>query len=109
VVSRHLVEDSRDLDVLEGRDQAQERLVVELAKDVARAILRQEAEGRDLLRLRQALHGLGDVGRVAVLEHAQVARVGAAPHEGLHGLLKTGLAVHPCRSSHTVAPIRTSR
>ena len=47
--ARHLVEDARDLDLVEHPHQLQERVVVELGDELARALPRQRTEGRDLI------------------------------------------------------------
>jgi len=64
VLGGHLVEDARDLDLVEHPHQLEQRVVVELGDELARALPRQRAEDRDLIGERKlAQHG-GEVGRV---------------------------------------------
>ena len=75
VLGRHPVEDHRDLDVVQGADELEQRGVVELGQDVAGLVGPQRAEDRRAVCERKLLEDVRDVGRVGLDECLSRARV----------------------------------
>lgn len=90
VLGRHLVEDARDLDLVEGAHQLEEGVVIEFGEDLAGALRREGPKDGDLLGQRELTEHGGEVGRVGFLEQRAVGRLGRP------------LAQVPCRFEQTL-------
>src|SRR4030095_12072881 len=78
----HLVEDLRDLDLVEHPDQLEQRLVVEMRNALAGAPARERAEEGDLLGERKLAQNSREVGRMRGLEQRLLMGVGLRPGDG---------------------------
>ena len=86
MVRRHLVEDARDLELVERLDELQQRLIVELGEHLARALGRQQAEDRHLRFERQLAQQRRHVGRMRGRQQIDEATAVAALEQRLHSL-----------------------
>ena len=95
MVRRHLVEDPRDLELIEGLHELQQRLVVELGEDLARALRGEQPEHRHLRLERQLAQQRRDVGGMRRREQVDEPAAVAALEQRLNGLHTPGGLFHP--------------
>ena len=94
VVGRHLVEDARDLVLVEGADQLQQRLVVQLGQHGARPGWAAAGGRRAPLGNGQLAQRAADVGGVGVLQDLGEALLAAAAEQLLDRLGEAGRLLH---------------
>src|SRR2546426_5653270 len=97
MLGRHLVKDARDLRLVEGADESQQRGVVQPREHLAGALRGEPTEERDLLVEGQALEGRSYVRRVGRLERLIVAGVLAALEQALGRVEQPLLIAHDHR------------
>ena len=95
MVRRHLVEDPRDLELIEGLHELQQRLVVELGEDLARALRGEQPEHRHLRLERQLAQQRRDVGGMRRREQVDEPAAVAALEQRLNGLHAPRGLFHP--------------
>src|SRR5438094_931335 len=100
VVRRHLVEDARDLELIERLHELQQRLVVELGEDFARALRGEQPEHGHLRLERQVAQERRDVGGMRGREQIDEPAAVAALEQRLDGLHAPGGLFHRAYRSH---------
>ena len=108
LLGRHLVEDARDLHLVERAHQFELRVVVELGEHIAGALLRERAEDCDLIGQGELSEHAGDVGRVGFLEQRPFALIRGPLGDASGGFEQAVRLVHrvPSRALYRPRPRR---